>query len=139
MTTTTNGGEVVLKTDVLGRVRTPAVRRQSLLEEFGRSGLSGAKFAALAGVKYSTFANWVQQRRRQRGGCGQTQSPVHTTAAKMRWLETVIEEAQTPGDKNRSTLRLELPGGASVQIRDAAQLGLAAALLAALEKPAAAC
>jgi hypothetical protein len=110
-----------------------------LLEEFGRSGLSGAKFAALAGVKYSTFANWVQQRRRQRGGCGQTQSPVHTTAAKMRWLETVIEEAQTPGDKNRSTLRLELPGGASVQIRDAAQLGLAAALLAALEKPAAAC
>jgi hypothetical protein len=138
MTTTTSGREVVLKTDALGRVRTPVERRQSLLEEFGRSGLSGAKFAALAGVKYSTFANWVQLRRRQRGGRGQTQAPVDT-AAKVRWLETVIEEAQTPADKNRSTLRLELPGGASVRISDVAQLGLAAALLGALEQPAVAC
>jgi len=56
--------EVVLKTDVLGRVRTPLQRRHSLLEEFERSGLSGAKFAALAGIKYSTFANWLQKRRR---------------------------------------------------------------------------
>jgi len=63
MTTTTSGGDLVLKTDVLGRVKTPAVRRQSLLEEFERSGLSGAKFAALAGIKYSTFASWLQKRR----------------------------------------------------------------------------
>ena len=33
-------GEVVLKTDVLGRVRTPAARREALLDEFERSGLS---------------------------------------------------------------------------------------------------
>jgi hypothetical protein len=55
-TKATNGGPelAVLKQDGLGRVRTPAVRREQLLEEFERSGLSGAKFAALTGVKYST-------------------------------------------------------------------------------------
>jgi len=48
----------ILKTDEMDRVRTPAARRESLLDEFERSGLSGAKFTALAGIKYSTFATW---------------------------------------------------------------------------------
>ena len=42
----------VIKTDEVGRVRTPVARRESLLGEFARSGLSGPKFAALAGIKY---------------------------------------------------------------------------------------
>ena len=54
------GGEVVLKTDGLGRVKTPVARRESLLDEFERTGLSGAKFAALAGIKYQTFAAWAE-------------------------------------------------------------------------------
>lgn len=37
-------------------------RRCWTLDEFERSGTSGAKFARLAGIKYPTFANWVQQR-----------------------------------------------------------------------------
>lgn len=48
-----------------GRVRTPAHRGETLLDEFEKSGLSGAKFAALSGIKYQTFAKWVQQRRRK--------------------------------------------------------------------------
>ena len=30
------------------------------LEEYNRSGLSAKKFAELAGVKYQTFATWLQ-------------------------------------------------------------------------------
>jgi hypothetical protein len=41
--------ESVLKTDGLGRVKTPVARREQLLEEFERSGLSGIKYAALVG------------------------------------------------------------------------------------------
>jgi hypothetical protein len=48
---TTATDEVILKTDVLGRVKTAPARREQLLDEFERSGLSGQKFAALAGVK----------------------------------------------------------------------------------------
>lgn len=39
-----------------GRVRTPPARKEALLDEFERSGLSGARFAALAGIKCPTFA-----------------------------------------------------------------------------------
>src|ERR1044071_3240281 len=67
MTTMIKADEQVLKTDELRRVRTPAARRESLIQECERSGLSGAKFAALTGIKYSTFASWLQKRRR--GAC----------------------------------------------------------------------
>ena len=64
---TTLADEVILKQDVLGRVKTPKARREQLLDEFERSGLPGLKFAELAGIKYQTFATWAQQRRRKRG------------------------------------------------------------------------
>ena len=40
----------ILKTDGAGRVRTPKERRQTLLAEFESSGLSGVRFADLAGL-----------------------------------------------------------------------------------------
>jgi len=55
----------ILKRDTAGRVRTPRERREALLMEFDRSGMSGQKFAAWAGMKYTTFANWLQRRRKQ--------------------------------------------------------------------------
>jgi hypothetical protein len=51
MTDMIKADEVVLKTDKLGRMQTPAARREQVLDEFERSGLSGKKFAALIGVK----------------------------------------------------------------------------------------
>ena len=39
---------------------TPAARRERWLHEFEHSGMSGAKFAQLSGLKYSTFACWLQ-------------------------------------------------------------------------------
>lgn len=97
MTTTIQGSDqvldsdgAILKTDEKGRVRTPAARRESLLDEFERSGLSGAKFAALAGIKYPTFAVWAQQRRRQRGGRTTVRARPNDP---VRWLEAVVEAA----------------------------------------------
>jgi hypothetical protein len=55
---TTPADETILKTDVLGRVKTPKERREQVLDEFERSGLSGKKFAALVGIKYPTLATW---------------------------------------------------------------------------------
>src|SRR5215831_721498 len=92
------GGEVILKSDVMGRVRTPLERRRSLLEEFDKSGLSGAKFAEISGVKYSTLAYWLQKRRRERREGNPAKEPVDS-AKSMRWLEAVIEQAQSPGAK----------------------------------------
>ena len=47
--TSTNEETTILKTDTRGRVRVPVERREELLKEFDRSGISAMKFARLAG------------------------------------------------------------------------------------------
>jgi len=47
MTTTSDDEKaLILKTDVLGRVRMPKDRREAILDAFERSGMSGQAFAA---------------------------------------------------------------------------------------------
>jgi len=67
MTNMQTSDGVVFKTGEKGRVRTPAARRESLLDEFERSGLSGQKFAVLAGINNQIFAAWARKRRVRRG------------------------------------------------------------------------
>lgn len=139
MTSTTstpeNPGSLILKTDTRGRVRTPAQRREALLEEFEKSGLSGAKFAALSGIKYQTFANWVQQRRRKGQAGALASAKGSAKSESVSWLEAVIEQAGDPVEPNRSSLTLHLPGGVRAQLDSARAVALAAALVRALEKP----
>ena len=61
MTNTTLPDEV-LQRDALGRAR-----REALVEEFEKSGVSAKKFAALVGVNCQTFASRVQARRKALG------------------------------------------------------------------------
>ena len=126
MTDTNKADEQILKVDTRGRVTSTAKRRAALLEEFDRSGLSGKKFAELAGVKYPTFATWLQQRRRQ----GQ---PAAQPAATVRWLEAVVDQASRSGDNQ--SLVVTLPGGARLELSDLKQVPLTAALLRSLAKP----
>ena len=136
-----NKGARVLKTDLLGRVKTSAAQREAMVDEFERSGLCGTKFAAVAGVNYQTFASWVQNRRRATGAYSDIKNkPVAKKTVRggvpalpeLGWVEAVMDNAVVPVTKN-AVLRLELPGGASVQIADEAQAALAAALLKRLQ------
>ena len=131
---TTPTDEVVLKLDVLGRVKTPKARRKQLLDEFERSGLPGQKFAELTGIKYQTFATWAQKRRRQRGDYAAGK----ITAAKksVQWLEAVL--TPSPGAVVKTgglKLVLHLPGDVRVEMSDMKQAEMAAALVRALQKP----
>ncbi len=132
MTTTTKPLEVVLKTDSRGRVRTPAERREQLLDEFERSGLSGVKFAALTGIKYQTFAVWVQRRRRLQGSSSKA---AVKREAQVRWLEAVVAQAQPEASVAGISLKVHLANGAWTEVADARQAALAATLLRALEQP----
>lgn len=126
----------LLKSDVMGRVRTPPDRREALLDEFERSGLTGQKFATLVGVKYQTFASWIQKRRKVRGGRWQAEvvAPEVGVSKSVQWLEAVTE----PSRLEAKALQVELPGGARVRIEDVGQAVLAARLLqelATVERP----
>ena len=136
--TTAQSSDSIVKTDSLARMRTTPQRRQELLQEFGRSGLSGAKFAALVGVKYSTFAQWASKHKRARPVQAASGSKVDG-AAKVRWLEAVLDQAQVQPGKDSPGLIVRLSGGACLEIDGLNQIELAAALLRALEKPTASC
>jgi hypothetical protein len=102
----------LLRRDAKGRVWTPGLRRAALLAQFDRSGLSGAEFAKLTGIKYPTFAGWLHQRRK----AGQRPS--------VQWMEAAVTAPATAVP----ALRVDLPGGAWMELR-AEQMPAAAALL----------
>jgi hypothetical protein len=124
LTTTPDDGKIV-KRDVLGRVKTSRERRAAMLEEFDQSGMSGQKFAAWAGIKYTTFANWLQQRRKQRQTGMEASSGVH-------WVEAVV--TKSGGGKEAAKARpggliVHAPGGLRIEIAEAKQVSLAVQLL----------
>jgi hypothetical protein len=125
---------VVLRTDAKGRVVVTRDRRAALLEEFGKSGMSGAQFAKWAGVKYSTFAYWVQQRRkeqRRKEGGGTTESRGEP-GPDVRWLEAVVAgEQKLPAGEPTVTSGLVMhgPGGVWWKIEGEDQARLAAVVL----------
>jgi hypothetical protein len=122
----------LLRQDVKGRVQTPAARREELLDEFDRGGPSGAKFSALVGVKYSTFASWVAKRKRARAGKPGAKNAARVGA--LRLVEAVMpagcEISATP---HAEVLSVHLTGGMRLEITHESQARLAAALLKALE------
>ena len=107
--------------DSKGRVRASKEQRRLILAEYEHSGLSAARFAKLAGLKYSTFAGWLQRYRRAK-----PKGP----AKPVRLLEAVV----TPPEPS-ILLVLHLPGGARVEISDEQQAELAAALVRSLARP----
>jgi len=121
LTTPAEMAKLPVTMDTKGRVRTSREQRRVILAEFERSGLSVTGFARRAGLKYSTFAAWIQRYRRAKRPA--RKSPV-------RLLEAVVA-AEPPGPG----LQVQLPGGARLELREASQVALTAALLRALEQP----
>jgi transposase-like protein len=107
--------------DTRGRLRASKEQRRVILAKFEQSGMSAAQFAQRAGLKYSTFAAWVQRYRRGK-------RPERKPA--LRLLEAVVAPtASAPG------LLVYLANGARLEISEAGQIPLAAALVRAMEKP----
>src|ERR1700736_596033 len=89
----------ILSQDAQGRVLVSREWRESLLEQYDRSGMSGVKFAQYVGIKYSTLAYWLQSRRRHR----RREKLLLKAGAKTEagqsnggWIEAVVENASEP-------------------------------------------
>lgn len=128
--TTTEVRPEILPIDSKGRVRVSPARREEVLDEFERSGMTGAQFARTIGLKYQTFAFWRQQRQKRKPGAS---VPPQRTAT-VEWLETVIDKAQSSSAVSASALMVRLPSGAVLELANVSQVSVAAALLRAWEK-----
>jgi hypothetical protein len=127
--TSTTTGQLVLKQDTRRRVQYSKEHRKKLLEEFDRSGMSGASFARLSGIRYTTFAGWIKWRKRQANrealasGAEQRGGPI-------RLLEALVEAGGSKPDRGEPGLRVELPGGSRILIESPVQMQMAAELVA---------
>lgn len=132
----------LLKIDRRGHVLVKRERREALLDEFERCGVSAAEFAAQIGVKYQTFVHWQQKRKkRQQTLVAGAVAPVPAAlmapqpGPRPRWVEAVVEAkggGRVEVDASEPSLKLELPGGASMELSTPGQIKLAAELLKAL-------
>lgn len=119
-TTNRNGGKAeILKVDARGRVQVTLERREALLDEFDRSGMSGAGFAKHYGIKYTTFAYWIQARRKRR-------NPSKRSGES----QFVMVAAGAPNRAN--VLTVELPHRVTLKVTTPEEARLAAALIEAL-------
>ena len=127
--TTTTCGQLVLKQDSRGHLRYGRERREELLGEFDRSGMSGASFARLSGVNYTTFAGWIKSRKRKavRGGIA---GGGEERSGPIRLLEAMVDGADHKPRAGVAGLRIELPGGSGLTIESPVQMQMAAELVA---------
>ena len=137
--TLTTGTDQIVKVDRIGRIKTPRERREALLAEFDRSGMSGQQFAKWAGIKYGTFITWVQKRRRK-GAPGQAEGkPVPTGAkAEVQWVEAVLENAtakKSEAHPNATVMIVQGPGGVRLELSEERHVLWAAKLLRHLDVP----
>jgi transposase-like protein len=137
MTNTTE--EQILKVDTKGRVKTPRERQEMLVAEFGRSGMSGVQFAKWAGIKYGTFATWVQKHRRQTGTkTGPEAAPTLGEAKPVvQWVEAVMAHGGEPmsGGSAQGRLLMHGPGGWRLELTEEVHVVWAAKLMRQLEGP----
>jgi len=111
MATTTTGTTELIDTgerrDTLGRVVVPKERRLELVGAWQTSGLTQAAFAKREGVRYSTFAHWVQQA---------TKKAPAARKPRVRFTEVALPPTLTP------VLEVRLPDGTLLRGGNAAEL-----------------
>lgn len=109
MTDTAVIGKILVQ-DARGRVRTPREKREEIVDEYEKSGMSGVAFAAMVGVKYPTLAWWVQQRRK--GQAAVASAPAGQ--APVRWVEAVAESEPMGTAPSGRGMRVQI--GAAVRV-----------------------
>ena len=127
--TSTTTGQLVLKQDARGRVRYTKEHREKLLGEFDGSGMSGASFSRLSGIRYTTFAGWIKRRER-RAERKASATGAEKQGGSIRLVEAMVEAGVSKPDGVGSGLRVELPGGSRILIESPVQMQMAAELVA---------
>ena len=115
---------VLVQTDSKGRLRISKEQRKAVLARFEQSGMSAAKFAAVAGVKYSTFAGWVQRYRRARP---------KAALRRLHLLEAVVDPNHVRESASENVLQVHLPGQVRIEVSSLAQVPMVTALIRGLQ------
>ena len=127
-----------IRRDKMGRVQTSRERREALLDEFEKSGMTRSTFASHVGVKERTLGEWLYQRRRTTSGkkkAVETDKPAKPlpVTQSVRWVEAVVQ-----GGSVGTALSMLLPSGVRMEVSDSHGVALAVEVLKQLQSPRAA-
>ena len=123
---TQNNDAPLIKTDRLGRIRISPEHRQMLLDKFEESTISGLAFAKMHGIKYPTFANWCQKRKRETNSY-----PEAADSHDLKLMESLTEVITRESPEH--SLKVQFGTGIELSIFNDAQLSLAAKLIRKLQ------
>ena len=96
--------------DARGRRWTPAAQRAEFIRAYRQSGLTQAQFAAREGLRYSTFAHWVQKSLKAAARSGGQQHAVQ------------FAQVQLPASLHTASLEVRLPDGTVIRGERAEEL-----------------
>jgi len=116
----------LIRSDRRGRLLVRAEQRAAILQAFDSGSLSAMAFCRQHGLSYSTFATWIQKRRRENAvprSVVCAPAPANPSFAEVH-LEQPVTFAQPP-----RAIKINLPSGASVEISDPSQMPLVIELL----------
>lgn len=129
--TSPNSGNLedkLIRADRRGRLLVRAEQRAAILKAFDESALSAMAFCRQHGLSYSTFATWIQRRRREQAPGSGDPAPAPAFA------EVVIDEGKAI-PRSIPPLRIILRSGVSFEVVSADQVPLAAGLIQSLAGP----
>lgn len=129
MTSSNSGDQTggLIRADRRGRLLVRAEQRAAILKAFDESSLSAMAFCRQHELSYSTFAAWLQRRRKEQASRdGGIASRRGTTFA-----EVIVDEDK-PDSKPAPPLRVVLRSGVSFEITSPEQLPLAVGLIQSL-------
>lgn len=122
-----DGPSAVIRSDRCGRLLVRAEQRTAILDAFDSSSLSGMEFCRRHGLSYSTFATWIQRRRKESRDDSAPPVPI-AVSDNPRFAEVCLDQPARMAPTH-PPLRLSLPSGATVEISDSTQIPLLAELL----------
>jgi hypothetical protein len=122
-----SAGNGVFTVDTVGRVRVSRERREQLLREFAKSGISARRFAQPAGVKPVTFYSRVQKQRASGAG-----APLRNASSPVSFMEAVSACPPAVPSGSESPLVVHLGGAARAEVANNRDIPLLAQLLAKL-------
>lgn len=120
----------VIRSDRRGRLLVRAEQRAAILKAFDDSALSAMAFCRQHGLLYSTFANWIQKRRKDAVAATEASSPLEKPV----FAEVLVEDRKAVPEPPLP-LRVTLRSGASFEISSSSQMPLVVELIQLLSGP----
>ena len=128
MTSSNSGDQTgqLIRADRRGRLLVRAEQRAAILKAFDQSSLSAMAFCRQHELSYSTFAAWLQRRRKEQA------RGEKDIASKRPAFAQVIVDGDKAETKPAPPLRVVLRSGVTFEIANPEQLPLAVGLIQAL-------